>query len=95
LFEAQILRTYYPGRSGDVVGILAPFFVAGEATATHMTGYSYDRTVPILFAGPHIKAGVYASPADVVDIAPTLSFLLGTVAPSLCEGKVLSDVMGK
>jgi hypothetical protein len=58
-----------------------------------MTGYAYDRTVPILFSGHGIKPGVYADKAEVVDIAPTLSFMLGVLPPALCEGKVLKSAL--
>lgn len=90
----QALNTYFPGRSGDVVGILAPFFISGDIAANHQTGYSYDRTVPIVFAGPHVVSGVFAQEAQTVDIAPTIAFLLGTVAPSNSEGRVLSEMLG-
>jgi predicted AlkP superfamily pyrophosphatase or phosphodiesterase len=92
-WERQILKTYFPKRSGDVVAVPAPFYMAGEDNVMHMTPYKYDSTVPILFAGSRIRPGVYASPAEVVDIAPTLSFLVGTIPPSLSEGRVLSEIL--
>ncbi len=93
-FERQIKRTEYGSRSGHVVAIPKPFYVnESHNNANHMTGYSYDRTVPILFSGLGIKAGLYAEKAEVVDIAPTLSFLAGIVPPALCEGKVLSQIL--
>jgi hypothetical protein len=93
ILERQILHTYYPGRNGDVVMIPRPYFIPGEVTTNHVTGYSYDRTVPIILAGPYIKAGQYATRAEVVDIAPTLSFLTGTIPPNLCEGRVLAEIL--
>jgi predicted AlkP superfamily pyrophosphatase or phosphodiesterase len=53
-----------------------------------MSGYSYDRYVPIIFAGKPFKAGLYAG-GHVVDIAPTLAFLLGIIPPSSSEGSIL------
>lgn len=93
IFERQILKTYYPGRSGDLVAILKPFHMTGDNTVMHMTGYKYDTTVPILFLGSRIQPGVFSTPADVVDIAPTLAFLLGVIPPSLSDGKVLSEIL--
>jgi predicted AlkP superfamily pyrophosphatase or phosphodiesterase len=95
-FHRQILKSYYPGRSGDLIAIPKPFYFSSEWTGgvTHMTGYNYDRTVPIIIAGPNIKAGVYPH-GEVVDIAPTLSFLLGVLPPALSEGRVLSEAIGK
>jgi predicted AlkP superfamily pyrophosphatase or phosphodiesterase len=93
LHETQILRTFYPGRSGDVVVMLKPYQIVGHSTATHMTGYSYDRTVPILFAGTEFRPGIYSQAAQVIDIAPTLSFITGTTPPSGSEGRVLSEAL--
>jgi predicted AlkP superfamily pyrophosphatase or phosphodiesterase len=86
--EKQALRTYVPGRSGDFIVIPDPNFFPGDDATTHMTGYNYDKVVPIIFNGSHFKPGVYTD-AKVVDIAPTLSFLLGVVPPTASEGKVL------
>ncbi len=92
MFQEQIRKSYYPGRSGDVVAILKPFYFSGEHTTGHMTGYAYDRTVPILFAGKRIKKGILPQ-AHVVDIAPTLSFLMGIVPPAMSEGRVLGEII--
>ncbi len=94
--ERQILHSYFPGRSGDLVIVPQSFVVPSLATqraATHITGYSYDQTVPIIFSGMHIKRGVYASQAEVIDIAPTLAFLAGVIPPSSSEGRVLSEIL--
>ncbi len=97
--ERQILHTYFFGRSGDLILIPRPYFVPKAPHFTvrektnHITGYNYDRTVPILFAGFHIRPGLYATQANVIDIAPTLTFLSGTLPPSLSEGRVLSEIL--
>ena len=94
VFEAQIKKSYVVGQSGDVVMIPKPFFADDDDPSAHMTGYSYDRTVPLIFAGPMIKPGVHASAARVADLAPTLSFVLGTIAPAKSEGRVLAEALG-
>ena len=92
MHERQILKTYYNGRSGDVIAIPKPFFVNGDDnTTTHMTGYSYDRTVPLILTGEAFKEGVIPKIVDVVDIAPTLTILTGTIPPSSSEGRVLTE----
>ena len=94
MFERQILKTYMPGRSGDVVVIPRPFYMVDDQdAATHQTGYAYDRTVPLILAGPGVRTGVYATPAKVVDLAPTLTFMGGVVAPAASEGRVLSEIL--
>lgn len=95
MFERQIGKSYVPGKSGDVIAIPRPFFMQQDDPVSHMTSYNYDATVPLImsWAGAHkvsrIRHGVYYSHADVVDLAPTLSFILGIVAPPAAEGRVL------
>ncbi|MFY7991720.1 MAG: alkaline phosphatase family protein [Bacteriovoracaceae bacterium] len=90
--ERQILRTYFEGRSGDVIMIPAPNYVLAYGAATHMSGYSYDRYVPVIFSGKPFKAGRYAG-GEVVDIAPTLSFLMGIIPPTSSEGHILEKAL--
>ncbi|MBC7659292.1 MAG: alkaline phosphatase family protein [Chitinophagaceae bacterium] len=94
LFQKLIRQTYIPGRSGDVVLIPKPYYIVPGATTTHLSAYAYDRTVPLLIAGPQIKQGVYATKVEVIDIAPTLSFFTGTLPPSGSEGRILSEAIG-
>jgi len=93
IWEKQILNGYFPGRSGDVVAILKPYWISGKDPVNHMTGYSYDRTVPIIFMGAQIQPGVFANHAETVDIAPTLAFLTGVIPPSQSHGRVLSEIL--
>jgi predicted AlkP superfamily pyrophosphatase or phosphodiesterase len=93
IFTEQILRTYVEGRSGDIVFIPKPYHVYSTVPTVHVTGYSYDRYVPLLMAGPGIKPGRYGETVNIVDIAPTLAFLSGTVPPSGAEGRVLFEAL--
>jgi predicted AlkP superfamily pyrophosphatase or phosphodiesterase len=93
MFERQILHTFYTGRSGDVIAIPKPYYMVKGDNVSHLTSYSYDRTVPLVLSGRFFKTGVYSNRAEVVDLAPTLSFLTGTVPPSLSEGRVLSEAL--
>lgn len=92
MHERQIMKTYFNGRSGDVIAIPKPFFVVGDDNnTTHMTGYSYDKTVPLIMTGSAFKHSIIPKIVEVVDIAPTLTFLTGTVPPSNSEGRVLTE----
>jgi predicted AlkP superfamily pyrophosphatase or phosphodiesterase len=94
MFERKIQKTYFHGRSGQIIAIQRPYYVTGsKSAANHMTGYSYDRTVPIVFSGFGIKNGLYSTHTEVVDIAPTLAFLVGVLPPSMSEGRVLSEAL--
>ena len=97
-FERQILKTYSLAHSGNLVGIPKPFFfesAGGNYPVSHMTGYVYDRTVPLILTGKGIKRGTFAQKAEVIDIAPTLSFIAGVMPPALCEGRVLNEALAK
>jgi hypothetical protein len=93
LFADQILKTYVEGRSGDIIFIPKPYHVYTKIPTVHVTGYAYDRFVPLMMAGPGIKPGRYGKIVDVVDVAPTLSFLTGTIPPSGSEGRILSEAL--
>jgi predicted AlkP superfamily pyrophosphatase or phosphodiesterase len=79
--------------SGDVVAVLKPYFYSDSYEITHMTQYSYDRFVPLAFYGKTFKPGVYRQIAHVVDIAPTLSSVLGVLPPAQSEGRVLTEIL--
>ena len=86
--EKQILRTYFEGRSGDIIMIPKPNYILVYGSTTHLSGYAYDRYVPLILVGKPFKSGLYAG-GNVVDIAPTLSFLMGIIPPSNSEGAIL------
>jgi len=90
----RIARSFHPRRSGEVMIVPEPFWVPGGLNgATHGTPYSYDTSVPVLLAGAGIRPGVYTQKVSTLDIAPTLSYLLGILNPSGCEGHVLSHAV--
>ena len=96
MIERQLLHTYFPGRSGNLILLPKPYYYEDTSySITHMTGYSYDRSVPIAFAGFGIRAGLFANTIAVNDIAPTLSFIAGVLPPSLSEGRVLEEAIAK
>ncbi len=80
-------------RSGDLLIQLKPFFFSDSYPLTHMTMYSYDRYVPLAFWGKTFKPGVYRQIVNVVDVAPTLSSVLGVLPPSQSEGRVLNEIL--
>ncbi len=93
VYKTQIANQFIPKASGDVVIIPEAFYMGkDENLVTHMTGYSYDRYVPLVIYGGKTKSGVYAESAEVIDIAPTLSFILGQLPPAKSSGRVLSEI---
>lgn len=93
-FIAQAaVNGFYPRRSGDFSLIFEPNFIPGTKGTSHFSPYGYDRHVPLLFAGPGIKAGQISTHAQPNDIAPTLADILEIEAPSGSSGRVLTEIL--
>jgi Type I phosphodiesterase / nucleotide pyrophosphatase len=92
-FLGMFARAQFPGRSGDL--LIVPreghFITRPEADVTFMHGspWSYDVSIPLMFAGPAVKPGVYSIPAAQQDVAPTLAAALSQSMPPTATGRVL------
>ena len=90
----RIVRTFHSGRSGDVVFVPDPnWFWDDDLATAHGPPYSDNSHVPLILAGKGINAGQHYRRADMRDIAPTLSLLLGLGFPSGSSGKVLHEAL--
>ena len=89
--ERAAALSYYPGRTGDLVYVLKPYWMSGAA-ASHGTANFYDRRVPVVLFGTNIKAGRYASVASPADIAPTMAHLVGVTLAQV-DGRVLAEAL--
>ncbi len=74
-------------RSGDVVVLLdravvpIPVVRPGGLVATHGSAWDYDRRVPILFWRRGMRGFEQPAPVETVDIAPSLTAILGLKVP--------------
>jgi hypothetical protein len=86
-------RSYFPGRSGQLMIVPrdGEFITRVDPAVDYMHGspWSYDVDIPLMFAGPAVKAGVYSAPAVQQDVAPTLAEALGVTMPPTTTGRVL------
>ena len=84
-------------RSGDVVFVLDQAVISYTTTtgSTHGSGFSYDTHAPLIFFGKGISHGNTSSRSEVVDIAPTISVLLGISFPNSSIGTPLKEVLEK
>lgn len=92
---ASFARSYYQGRSGDLLLVPRPYwFHTSDATTatTHGTPHLYDSRVPVILFGAGIAAGRHSGAASPVDIAPTLAALCG-VTLSRTDGRVLNEAL--
>lgn len=94
----SLVRSYHAPRGGDVVMWTQPFYFWGkygekDQGSTHGTWYRYDSEVPVILVGPGVRPGRYGV-REMVDVAPTLSYLLGLTAPAGSEGEVAPVLTG-
>lgn len=77
-------------RSGDVLLALKPAVISYSRTgSTHGSGLNYDTHIPMIFYGHGIKKGSSLERTEIVDIAPTISALLGIPFPNGSTGRPL------
>ena len=87
---AAIDHGYNQKRSGDVVLVLNPSVITYSRTgSTHGSGQNYDTHAPLIFYGKGIKSGNTLERTEIVDIAPTISALLGIPFPNGSTGRPL------
>ena len=89
----RYLHSYAPARSWYVYGVSAPYTIGGLSGTDHASPYNYDTHVPLAFYGAAIRPGVYRSHVEPVDLAPTVSSILGIDPPSSAIGRVLSEAL--
>ncbi len=95
-----VLNNFHPKRSGDVYVVFEPNrfindFDGLEVASTHGSPWRYDTHVPVIFAGAGLAPATVYRRVHTVDVAPTLSALLGIQAPAGANGDVLVEVAGR
>jgi arylsulfatase A-like enzyme len=90
---AAMRKSYYAGRSPDLMILAEPYYTFDAAQATHGTPYEYDTHVPIIFFGAGIKPGHNSQKIAPNDIAPTLSDIIGVKVPGGSVGHVLREIL--
>lgn len=81
-------------RSGDVLITGRPGYLPMSADyyggTEHESAVTHDASIPLVLFGSPFKPGIYYNDARLIDLAPTLSSVLGIIAPSGSEGRALS-----
>jgi len=92
-FLEMFARAYFPGRTGQllIVPREGDFITRPDPDVAYMHGspWAYDVEIPLMFAGPAVRTGVYSTPCVQQDIAPTLAAALGASMPPTATGRVL------
>ena len=94
----SVLRNFSPSRSGDIYIVFEPNrfindFDGLTVASVHGSPWRYDSYVPLIFAGPGIPAQRVTRAVQTVDVAPTLSLLIGAKPPSGSVGVPLDEVL--
>src|SRR5436190_21522882 len=91
-FLEMFARAYFPGRTGQllIVPREGDFITRADVASMHGSPWTYDVAIPVMFAGPAVKAGTYSTPAAQQDVAPTLAAALGMQMPPTTTGHVLA-----
>jgi predicted AlkP superfamily pyrophosphatase or phosphodiesterase len=89
----QYLNSYSPEGGWYVMGE-PPIYSVGSTSGTdHASPYQYDTHVPLAFYGVPFQTGTYRSHSEPVDLAVTLSSLLGINSPTHAVGRVLVEAL--
>ena len=92
-FLEMFARAYFPGRTGQL--LIVPrdgdIITRPDPNVTYMHGspWTYDVAIPLMFAGPAVRTGVYSMSAAQQDVAPTLADALGVQMPPTATGCAL------
>ena len=94
----SVLENFSPTRSGDVFVVFEPNWFINDfdgltVAAPPGSPWRYDTFVPIVFAGAGVPAQRVNRKVRTVDVAPTLTVLLGTKPPSGATGTPLVEVL--
>ncbi len=91
--ETAMRRSYYQGRSPDLMILPEIYYNFDAAQAVHGTPYEYDTHVPIIFFGAGIKPGRYPEKVAPNDIAATVSDIIGVPVPGGSVGHALREIL--
>jgi len=92
--EELLQNGFNQKRSGDVIFVYDPATISYSKTgSTHGSGLNYDTHVPLLFFGKGINKGSSYRKTRIVDIAPTMSSLLGISFPNGNTGNPIEMVL--
>lgn len=93
--KRQIENSFIEDQWGDVIMMPKAFSFPEEKgrKADHVSGYSYDKMVPLVFVGANFKKQIFYSKAYIVDIHPTVAAILGIIPSPKVDGRILHEII--
>lgn len=93
-YAQLVFNGFHRERGGDVFLVTRPGWSFGAGPeADHGSPWVPDTHVPLILRGPGVTPGVFHRRASALDLAPTLSQLLGIGYPSACQGRPLHEAL--
>ncbi len=94
-FFVLFKNAFFASRSPHILVALKKYIYMEDypGGTGHGGPYEYDRHVPVVFAGPGIKPGLYDQTSGPEDIAPTLAALLKLTYPKEYDARVLTEAL--
>jgi hypothetical protein len=89
----KFANSYSPYGPWWVMARTKAFTIPEEDGTTHFSPYSYDTHVPLAFYGAPFQPGVYREHSEPIDLAVTISSLLGITKPAAATGRVLTETL--
>lgn len=89
----RVQNGFFYLRASDLFIVANPYYLFENSGTSHGTPWNYDTHVPLMLMGPQIKPGRYYNRVLLVDLAPTLTAILGVEIPSGASGRVLHEVI--
>jgi len=92
--KGKMQKSYHQKRSGDVMVNLEPGWIEKDGKATGSgSGYNYDTHVPLIWYGWKIKNIRIDKSLEVIDIAPTIAWILQITSPNACVGEPIYQLI--
>ena len=90
----RLQKGYNPKRSGDILYMLLPGYIAKRPFGTtHGSAFIYDTHVPLLLYGNGIQKGSTFKRTKISDIAPTMCALLKVSNPTGTTGDPIGEAL--
>jgi predicted AlkP superfamily pyrophosphatase or phosphodiesterase len=90
----KIQNTFHQKRSGDVILNLEPGWIEKNGYVTKSgSGYEYDTHVPLIWYGWRVKTKRIDEPTEIIDIAPTISWILKITSPNASVGNPILEII--
>lgn len=81
-------------KNGEIISSELKAGEVGELMSLEQTASHRQEGIAV-FSGKHIKKGVKLKGAEIIDIAPTILYMMGIPIPEDLDGKVLLDIFEK